>query len=140
MGGNRAYYLISLSEIKLVKAIKNYAKADVSVFCSCLILLDFFTFFKYFLHDCSHMLKKLKNRISSDGSAQSIPQSLPPFQVLIKTLQKTSVPLKDKIFLYDQNPKFFSYSGLCFNSTSSSLLPENYLKLHNVTFRCLKTS
>ena len=113
MGGNRAYYLISLSEIKLVKAIKNYAKADVSVFCSCLTLLDFFTFFKYFLHDCSHMLKKLKNRISSDGSASSIPQSLPPFQVLRKTLQKTSVPLKDNFSIRPKS-KIFQLLGALF--------------------------
>ena len=113
MGGNRAYYPISLSEIKLVKAIKNYAKADVSVFCSCLTLLDFFTFFKYFLHDCSHMLKKLKNRISSDGSASSIPQSLPPFQVLRKTLQKTSVPLKDNFSIRPKS-KIFQLLGALF--------------------------
>ena len=113
MGGNRAYCLMSLSEIKLVKAIKNYAKADVSVFCSCLTLLDFFTFFKYFLHDCSHMLKKLKNRISSDGSASSIPQSLPPFQVLRKTLQKTSVPLKDNFSIRPKS-KIFQLLGALF--------------------------
>ena len=113
MGGNRAYYLISLSEIKLVKAIKNYAKADVSVFCSCLTLLDFFTFFKYFLHDCSHMLKKLKNRISTDRSASSIPQSLPPFQVLRKTLQKTSVPLKDNFSIRPKS-KIFQLLGALF--------------------------
>ena len=39
----------SLSKYKtLVIAVKNYAKADVQLFCPCLIMLDFFTLFLIF--------------------------------------------------------------------------------------------
>ena len=36
------------SKMKLVTALKNYAKAGVKVFCFCAILLDFSNFFQIF--------------------------------------------------------------------------------------------
>ena len=44
----------------LVIMVKDYAKIYIQVFWFCKILLDFFTFFKYYFCSCSYKTQKLR--------------------------------------------------------------------------------
>ena len=48
LSGDRVQCPVFLPEIRLVIAVKNYAKAAINVFCSCPLLLDFFTSLQIF--------------------------------------------------------------------------------------------
>lgn len=44
----------------LVIVVRNYAKADTKIICCCPVLLDFFTFFKYYFCSCRYKTQKLR--------------------------------------------------------------------------------